>query len=112
MFGCVPYPSMRFAPTPASSSRRLVRGDDHVTCCTRGLAWLLPRASGATRALPPPMHEVQSRCSSQKKLNLFFGEACSVSRTFTFFHVPSSLACSVLGAYSHAFRLFAFRLLN
>ena len=68
--------SIRFAPTPASSSSRLVTGDDQVVCCTRGAAWLLPRASGAVVALPPPMHDVHNRCSSQKKLNLFRADAC------------------------------------
>src|ERR1043166_28993 len=47
------------------------------------------------------MHEVQSLCSSQKKLNLFFGDACSVKRAFTFFHVPSSVPCVADATYVH-----------
>src|SRR5262245_60421563 len=85
MFGRTPYPSIRLLPRPASSRSLFVAGEDHVTCCTRGGAWLLPRASGDVVALPPLWQDVQSRCSSQKKLNLFRGVACSVSRTFTFF---------------------------
>jgi hypothetical protein len=89
----VPYFWIRLAPPPASSSRRFVAGDDQVTCCTRGDAWLLPRASGAVVALPPLSQDVQTRCSSQKMLNLLRGVACSVSRTLAFFQVPSSPAC-------------------
>src|SRR5262245_24950259 len=103
---------MSFAPHPASSSSRLVTGDDHVTCCTRGPAWLFPRASGAVVALPPPVHDVQSRCSSQKTLNLWRGEACHVRRPLTFLHVPSSVACVSVGTYVHAFTSPAFALLN
>ena len=99
---------MRFAPHPASSSNRVVAGEDQVTCSTRGPARLLPRASGAVVALPPPVHDVHNRCSSQKKLNLLRGEACHVSRPLTFFHVPSSVACAVVATYVQAFTSPAF----
>src|ERR1041385_2461893 len=61
---CVPYVSMMLVPKPASSSTLLVNGELHVACCTVGIAWLLPRASGAVVALPPPMHDVHSHCWS------------------------------------------------
>ena len=89
---------MRFVPNPASSSSRLVVGDVHVTCWTRGCAWLLPRASGAVVALPPLVHDVHSVCSSQKKLNLLCGDACQVRRRLPFFQVPSSVACVLVSA--------------
>src|SRR5215510_8260892 len=95
-------------PQPASSSSLFVHGDDHVSCGTRsGLVWLMPRASGDTRAgsvmpVVRPLHVRQFACSSQNTPTLLRALICHVMRPLMFSDVRSLYAgWERSGAYSH-----------
>src|SRR5688572_15150612 len=106
-----PY-QLRYVPTPASSSTRLVAGDVQLACCTRwGKPIVVPAASGEVVDEPLPMQLTQTDVSSQKTPILLREVACHVSLRPSAFHVPSPVARRVRsGSYVHAAGLPAFLL--
>src|SRR6188768_347498 len=72
-------------PKPASTSRRFVRGEDHVACETRSGRPRTPTASGedrdgSERPGVAPVHVLQTTCASKKMPTVWRGLTCDVRR--------------------------------